>query len=160
MNVFRRGLVRFATGFPIGMLIGVLLPTWILTKTAGDGTIHIVPEELIQIMGGEMEALLMTAILSGLLGGISMGFTAFYLIDRWSLLRSTLSHMVISVVTMFTVGILLKWWDPTQIAENLLMAAFFLVAYTIIWLSRYLSLQHSVKDANDAIQKAKDRMNR
>ena len=85
---WKKTLFWGAVGFVLGMLVslGFLLPMGIAQYYARHGSGRLA----LQLLAG------------GALGAINMGSTSIYSLERWSLLRCTLTHFCIAMPTYFT----------------------------------------------------------
>ena len=85
-------------------------------------------------------------IASGLYGMISMGGSAVYDIEHWSITRCTVTHLIM-VSVGFTVLSWLGGW-LTDTSFMIVIVAVMLVVYVIIWLICYNSYKRKVKRMN------------
>ncbi len=158
MNLRRLFMIRFAIGIPMGILIGLGISAISVTSYYADGAVHVVAPEFAASVGSVPLAFFLLALGSGLLGGIGLGCTITYEIETWSLLRATLTHMLIDVIAMFVTGYLLQWWDLTNPAEDAIMLGFFLVSYFIVWSCMCIVLRRRVRQLNTELLEMKKRV--
>ena len=71
-----------------------------------------------------------------------------YDIEKWSILKSTAVHLIITLTMYFVTGFILMWYSPSDIAEIIEMVIIFVVVYTLIWLVNYLNYRSQVKKMN------------
>ncbi len=99
-------------------------------------------------------------LLSGLYGALNMGSSAVYGIETWSILRCTLTHFLITVVsTVFFFGamILLGWMGRLPAGVWALFGAVFVTVYFMIWLMQYLAYRKRVNSMNAKLREWKAR---
>lgn len=105
-------------------------------------------------------AMFMYFLLCGLYGAVNMGTSAVYDIESWSILRCTLTHFgitLVSTVLFFGTMILLGWLTAPPTGVCLLTAAAYVVIYFLIWLAQYLSYRKKVRKMNATLRKWKNR---
>lgn len=105
-------------------------------------------------------AMFMYFLLCGLYGAVNMGTSAVYDIESWSILRCTLTHFgitLVSTVLFFGTMILLGWLTAPPAGVCLLAAAAYVVIYFLIWLAQYLSYRKKVRKMNATLRKWKNR---
>lgn len=132
-------------GFVLGMLVGLVF----LAIATGIRAYYV------KYGAGQM-ALFMG--LSGLLGAVNVGTTTIYELERWSLLRCTLTHFVIAMGSYFAVGFALGWLSFDEPLSFIMVPAC-VVVYFIIWLVMYLIYKRQIRYINAALGqwKAKQR---
>ncbi len=138
---WKKTLFWGAVGFVLGMLVslGFLLPMGIAQYYARHGSGRLA----LQLLAG------------GALGAINMGSTSIYSLERWSLLRCTLTHFCIAMTTYFTVGFSMGWIRLGD-AFTLWLSAIMVVVYFIIWLIMYLQGKRDIRKINEALKRWKD----
>lgn len=151
----RKLLVRSAIGFPLGVVICFVIAGIIGTLGAADGTIHLCSPLLIKAVGGLAPAIVIQAVVSGLFGAVSIGSTAVYEIERWSILKSTAVHFVLSMSMYYITAFSLHWLQPRNVAENLFIFCILIVVYVCIWLVNYFKYKSEVKKINAQLEKIK-----
>lgn len=142
MNAFwKKTAILAAIGFILGILVGM-------------GFLLIGGSGIYFEMNGANRTALYLA-LSGLLGAVNMGPVTIYSLERWGLLRCTLTHFFISMSSVCAVGFTLGWLslrDPFTVW----MLAGCVVAYFIIWLIMYLRGKRQIRRMNEALKRWKD----
>ncbi|MBQ8091428.1 MAG: DUF3021 domain-containing protein [Pyramidobacter sp.] len=142
MNAFwKKTAILAAIGFILGILVGM-------------GFLLIGGSGIYFEMNGANRTALYLA-LSGLLGAVNMGPMTIYSLERWGLLRCTLTHFFISMSSVCAVGFTLGWLslrDPFTVW----MLAGCVVVYFIIWLIMYLRGKRQVRRMNEALKRWKD----
>ena len=94
--------------------------------------------------------------MSGLLGAVNVGTTTIYSLERWSILRCTLTHFAIAMTSVCAIGFSQGWFslhDPVTLWILLGEVA----AYVVIWLIMYLSYKREIRRINEALKAWKDR---
>ena len=90
-------------------------------------------------------------LLGGIPGAIAMGTTVIYDIEKWSILRVTVTHFLIVMVVTLLASFVLKWFEPWSMAFwiMLMMEA---VAYFIVWLILFLHYRTTVHKLNELLE--------
>ena len=150
MSMKDRLVNKLALGFIFGAISGTLIV--LLINTISKSNYHIATPALAEAIGTEVAVILQT-LLSGLYGLVCIGGTEFYRIERWSLLRSTMTHLVCILVSFTTIGLILKWirFD----LPSLLFLLFIAVAYFIIWIIMSIRWKRSIREMNSELEKYK-----
>lgn len=141
---------KLALGFIFGAISGTLIV--LLINTISKSSYHIATPDLAEAIGTEAAVILQT-LLSGLYGLVCIGGTEFFRIEKWSLLRSTMTHLVCILVSFTTIGLILKWirFD----LPSLLFLLFIAVAYFIIWIIMSIRWKRSIREMNSELEKYK-----
>lgn len=104
--------------------------------------------------------LLLYFLLSAAYGAVNMGTSAVYGIEKWSILRCTFTHFLISMGSTFVffgTMIGLGWMDMPPAGFCALAIAAFIAVYFTIWLAQYLSYRNQVKKMNAKLREWKAR---
>ena len=146
-----------------GFILGIVLCTAItaLTSSAGTGGVQICAPSFVKAVGNKTLALIIQTAVSGAYGAIVMGSTVIYDIEtedvrKWSILKATVTHCVITFTSYYITGFILHWFSIKDVKQNLFMLAVFAVVYTAIWLCNYLSYRREVKEFNKELDKLDD----
>ena len=141
---------KLALGFIFGAVSGTLIV--LLINTISKSSYHIATPDLAEAIGTEAAVILQT-MLSGLYGLVCIGGTEFFRIEKWSLLRSTMTHLVCILVSFTTIGLILRWirFD----LPSLLFLLFIAVAYFIIWIIMSIRWKRSIREMNSELEKYK-----
>ena len=134
-ELWRRTALLAAAGFALGALVGLgFLAAYGFQAATGGLARYIV--------------------LSGLLGAVNMGTTVVYALERWSVMRCTLTHFVITMGSVCAVGFTLGWLSPRE-PVTLWILAGCVVVYFIIWLIMYRLYKRRIRRINDALTRWK-----
>lgn len=128
----------------VGMILGIFI---------GAGFWYLLPHETADV-SQTMGKLVLHLLLSGVLGMVANGSSVIYGIDEWSIARSTITHFVISMGTLYAVAFVLGWFYPSE-PICWIMSAICAAAYFLIWLIQYLIMKTKVKRINEELRKWK-----
>lgn len=141
MRAFRkRTAILAAIGFALGLLVGLC---FLAHSGSREYYAHHGPGRLALYLA-----------LSGALGAVNVGTTTIYSLERWGLLRCTLTHFLIAMTTYCMVGFVLGWLSLGEPA-TLWMLAVCTVVYFIVWLVMYLIYKRQIRRINAALQRWK-----
>ncbi|MGI6781725.1 MAG: DUF3021 domain-containing protein [Acholeplasmataceae bacterium] len=146
-------IIRIVLGFIVGAIMGNLI-TLLVNLGYGEGASVVSPHQVEAL--GEVLAIILQTILSGLLGIIGFGGISFYDIESWSLLKATIAHSV-SILIGFIVVFTVLQWVPFTFVSCLIIAVIVLVVYAIIWLIMYLIWKKEVEKMNEDLKAYKER---
>lgn len=137
---WKQTAILAATGFALGLLVGLgfLAASGFGAYSAQHG----------------LGRLMLYLLLSGVLGAVNMGSSTIYSLERWGLLRCTLTHFCITMTSVCAVGLALGWLSLRQ-PGTLWMLAGCTVVYFIIWLVMYLIYKRQIRRINAALRRWK-----
>ncbi len=136
-------------GALLGLTISVVI-TIAISLILHDGKYYAVPPELISACGNEINAVIIQTILSLLYGAVWGGASWIWSIDHWSILRQTVTHLVICSAATFPVAYF-AYWMPHNGRGILIYFGIFFVIYLIIWLSQYSSMKKLIQQINEKL---------
>jgi hypothetical protein len=140
-------------GFALGVIIGVLVTATITTFVISDGTLYLCVPEFTAFVGGNLlTAFVIQAVVSGIYGAAVMGISAVYWIEEWSLLRATVTHFSVTMVSYYLTGFFLRWFSVENVGEWIVMFFICVAIYSIIWFSNYLSYKAQIDEINKELQ--------
>lgn len=127
-SLTRSAIFRALTGTSLGMLVGVLLCQ----------RLDISP--------------IITILSSGIYGAAVMGAIVVYDIEPWSLTRSTLWHLAVTLVGFCLVGLIQGWLSRVPIW----MLVVFLIVYLVIWMIQWMICYLWVYKMNEFIRRRRN----
>lgn len=143
-------IIRSLIGAPIGVVISMII-TIIISLCTGHGEYYAAPHELVDLCGSEIVAVIIQLVCSLLVGAIGGGSSVIWNIEKWSLLKQTLIHMLVLVVPYIPLSYVLNWL-PHHLYGALGYVAAFVLVYIIIWVSIYLSIKFKIKKMNQHLE--------
>lgn len=139
-------ILRAALGFPIGIAIGHLI-TIVISLVWANGYYAPCVPELIDVMGSEIYAVILQALLCGLLG---IGFAASSLIweiEHWGLVKQTGIYFLIISVIMLPIAYLTYWMEHSLMGFFSYYAVFALI-FLVIWIIEFIIGRYNVRKMN------------
>lgn len=146
----KKGIVRCVIGAPIGLALSTII-TIIISLTVGDGVFYPVVPELVADCGTEINAVVLQAAASLLYGAAWAGASLVWEMERWSLLRQTVTHAVIVSLATFPIAYAMRWMPHSAIGVCSYFG-FFFVIYLVIWAFQYQSVKKRVQEMNQKMQ--------
>lgn len=149
--MFKNFIKRFFIGGLGGIAVGIII-TIIISYTVGDGNYYPVVPELADIMGNELNAMLLQFILLIVYGGGLAGISVIWEMEKWSLLRQTVTHLIICSLMVLPIAYGLRWM-PHNVKGIVIYFVIFFATYAIIWICAYISAKKKIKQLNEKICK-------
>ena len=108
MNFKNAFILNFSIGFSAGMLICTIITSAITTITINDGNTYFCNPAFSSMIGHELLAFIVQSVVSGFFGAICMGGTVVYDIEKWSILKATITHFFITIISFFATATFLN----------------------------------------------------
>lgn len=141
---------RCLMGAPIGFAITTII-TVIISFAVGDGKFYPVVPEMIEDFGSEINAVAVQMLLSFLYGAAWAGASVIWETESWSLLRQTVTHLIIGSVFSLPVAYVCRWMEHSVWSVAGYFATFFMI-YFGIWLVQYFSAKRKISKMNEQIE--------
>ena len=145
-NLFYRCLFGAPTGLAISYAITIIISLFI-----GDGRFHAVVPELTALCGSEINAVLLQSVCSLIYGAIWAGSSVVWEKENWSLLRQTITHLIIGSTATFPIAYLLRCMEHSLLGISLYFALFFAI-YFVIWFSLYSVTKRRIRQLNARVR--------
>lgn len=148
-KVFMRGLI----GLPIGISLSYLI-TVIISAVLGDEKYYPCVPELIDVMGNEINAVIVQMLFSGLLGACFGMISLIWEIENWSIVKQTGIYFFAAAAIMLPVAYFTHWMEHSV---NGFVAYFglFALIFIFIWIVQFLTWKKKVKKLNANLYKVK-----
>ncbi len=146
-------ILRSILGFPIGLAIGYLITIQISLGWANGEYLPCVPE-LAAVMGNEINAVILQAALSGLLGTGFAASSVIWDIERWGLAKQTGIYFIIISVIMMPIAYFTRWMEHSVKGFFSYFGIFCLI-FAVIWIIEFAIGKRHLKQMNDALARKK-----
>ncbi len=143
-------ILRGILGFPIGIAIGYLITIFISLVLANGYYSPCVPE-LITVMGNEINAVILQALLCGLLGAGFAASSVIWEMENWSITKQTGIYFIIISVIMLPIAYFLYWMEHSFIGF-LSYFGIFLLIFAFFWIIQFIIGKHNVNKMNKNLQ--------
>jgi hypothetical protein len=141
---------RCLLGAPLGLACSTII-TIIISLFLGDGLFHAVVPELAREMGSEINAVILQAVLSMVYGAAWAGASVIWNAEHWSLLKTTLVHLLVTSLASFPIAYFARWM-PHNAAGILIYVGIFVASYAGIWFTQYFGMKKRIKELNEKLQ--------
>ena len=146
-KIIKRGLF----GFPVGIAIGFVI-TIIISVCIGDGSFYPVTLKLIETMGNEVNAVILQAVLCGIMGtGFAMA-SVIWELESWSLAKQSGIYFLIACIIMLPIAYIANWMEHS-IGGILSYVGIFVAIFFAVWFAQYLIWKGKIKKINELINK-------
>ena len=139
-------LMRALIGAPIGVTVCTLI-TILFSLSYGSVEYFAAPYELIAECGSELGAVVLQTVFGMLYGAVWGGASVIWRIESWSLLKMTLSHLVLCSAVSLPIAYFLQWMPRSFVGVLGYFGQFFLI-YAVIWVSQYSVIKRQIKRMN------------
>ena len=146
-------VLRSLLGFPIGITIGYLITIFISLGWANGYYSPCVPE-LISAMGNEINAVVLQALLCGLLGAGFAASSVIWEIENWSIIKQTGIYFIIISVIMLPIAYFTYWMEH-NIVGILSYFGIFVLIFAFIWTIQFVIGKHNVRKMNENLHNVK-----
>lgn len=147
-------VLRGILGFPIGIAIGYLITIFISLGWANGYYSPCVPE-LISAMGSEINAVVLQALLCGLLGTGFAASSVIWEIENWSIIKQTGIYFIIVSVIMMPIAYFTYWMEHS-IAGVFSYLGILVLIFAFIWMIQFVIGKHNVRKMNENLHNVKD----
>lgn len=144
-------IMRVISGFPIGITIGYLI-TIFISIGFGEGYYSPCVPELIDVLGNEIRAVIVQALLCGLLGAGFGAGSLIWEIENWSIVKQTGVYFVIVSIIMMPVAYLLYWMEHSIVGFLSYFSIFFII-FIIVWVVQFIRCKFIVDKMNKNLPK-------
>lgn len=147
-------VLRSISGFPIGIAIGYFI-TIIISLGWADGNYWPCVPELVTAMGNEIHAVVLQAILCGLLGAGFAASSVIWEIENWSLVKQTGIYFVMISVIMLPIAYFAYWMEHS-VAGVCRYFGIFVFIFAVIWIFQFVIGKRNVRKMNKNLHRVKD----
>lgn len=141
-------------GFPLGLAIGYVISIIISLIWAGGYYSPCVPE-LAEAMGSEINAVLVQALLSGILGTGFGATSVIWEIEDWGIVKQTGIYFLINSVIMMPTAYVTRWMEHS--AKGVLRYfGIFACIFVVIWVMEYSIARRNVIRMNETLKRRRD----
>lgn len=148
----KKVLTRCLLGAPLGIAVSHLI-TVAISLTVHDGSFYPIVPEAAADFGSELTAVFVQTLCSMLYGAAFAGASVIWDVERWSLLRMTLTHLAVVSLATLPVAWIMRWM-PHSVVGIIIYFAIFFGIYTVIWLSQYSAMKKRVQLWNKRLNKS------
>ncbi len=137
-----RGLLGIPIGFFISGTIGLAISLY-------ERKLIVIPN--IDASVNPLTAYVTQYIVSAIVGFVFASSSAIFEVDRWSLTKQTILHLIITSVVFLPCSILARWIEPDLLSIIIYFLVFILI-YFIIWIIQYSTWKKRIEKLNKKLQ--------
>ncbi|MEG0177634.1 DUF3021 domain-containing protein [Anaerorhabdus sp.] len=145
----KRILLQVVLGSLIGVCISFIVPLFI-SMVVNDGNYYPVALEMQQAYGNQLNAVIIQVMVSTLYGAAWGIAPLIFTIEKWSLLRQTVTHLLLTSLCTFPAAYICYWMDHS-VVSIISYFSIFVVIYLGIWVFQYLNIKNQIKRMNHKI---------
>lgn len=151
-------LSRCIRGFPTGIAIGYII-TILMSLQMGNGAYFPCTPELIQVVGSEINAVLLQTLVTGFIGAGFAGCSVIWDIERWGITVQTgVFFLAISLIMLPAAYFML--WMEHSLAGFLAYYGLFTLIFVVICVVQLTIIKHNIKKMNASLRKADNSENK
>lgn len=139
-------IARGVLGIPFGITIGYLI-TIISSLKWGQGYYAPCAPELVDMMGGEIQAVLLQTFLCAALGIVCAAGSVIWEVENWNIVKQTGLYFVLIWAAMMPIAYFLYWMEHSFIGFFAYFAIFVGI-FILMWLSQYLVNRRHIRAIN------------
>ncbi len=147
MSLKQRFIYKASIGFSLGVF--VTIGFCLIAVFSDDPFTNILTKEYLL-------RLVIQLLCGGLMGIVGNGGAVIYEVDRWSIIRMTVTHFVLTFVTFLILGFANNWLEPRLSLFNVIMILGWILTYFIIWMTQYLIYKKEVDQINRSLKTLRD----
>ncbi len=144
-QAFLRGLL----GFPLGIALGYVI-TIIISLIWANGYYSACVPVLVEQMGSEIAAVILQAVLCGLLGAGFAAASIIWEIENWSIAKQTGIYFLITACLMLPIAYFTNWMEHSFIGF-LSYFGIFVGIFVATWVTQYILWKKKIKKLNEKL---------
>ncbi|MDR2514249.1 MAG: DUF3021 domain-containing protein [Christensenellaceae bacterium] len=150
----KKTLLRALLGFPLGIAIGYTITICVsLSLARGSGGAYLpTAPGLAEDLGGELNAVVAQALLSGLLGAAFAAASRIWEMERWGIAKQTGLYFLVTSTAMLPIAFFARWMErsPLGFAQYFLV---FVIIFAAFWLGQYALVRLRLRRINRRLPK-------
>lgn len=146
-------ILRSLLGFPIGIAWGYIITIFISLIWA-DGYYSPCVPELVDVMGNEINAVILQTLLSGILGAGFAAASVIWELESWGIVKQTGVYFLVASIIMLPIAYLACWMEHS-IFGFLSYFGIFILIFAVIWVILFAAGKRNVKKMNESLHRVK-----
>lgn len=149
----KKVILRGLLGFPLGIAIGYVI-TIVISLVVGDGYYSPVVPTLADEVGSEIKAVVVQALLCGILGAASAAVSLVWDVEHWSIFKQTGLYFLGLSAAMLPIAYFAHWMERSFIGF-IGYFAIFTAIFVVIWIVQCCIWRIKINSINNKV-KGKD----
>lgn len=150
-------ILRGMLGFPLGIALGYLI-TIFASLPSVDGSYSPCAPELTAFMGNELRAVMLQALLCGLLGSAFGAGSVIWDLEKWGLVKQTGLYFLLISFVMMPVAYISRWMEHS-LKGVLGYFGIFILIFAVVWIAQYMAARRNVRKLNDSLRQRQNPRN-
>lgn len=146
----KTAVLRGLLGFPLGIALGYLI-TIILSLAFGHGSYSPAVPGLIEETGSEINAVLLQAVLCGILGSGFAAASLIYEVETWSLVKQTALYFLVASVVMLPIAFFAHWMERSVLGFALYFGIFVAI-FVVVWIIQFFYWKLKIAKLNQKLE--------
>lgn len=147
-------ILRGALGFPVGITVGYAI-TIVLSLIWANGYYAPCVPELISVMGNEIRAVILQALLCGLLGTGFGAASVIWEVEHWGIVKQTGIYFAVVSMVMMPVAYAAYWMEHS-LGGFAGYFGIFVFIFAVVWAVQFFAGKRDVKTLNERLARTKD----
>lgn len=149
----KKAFIRGLQGVPQGIAIGLGM-TIIMSLIINDGRYHAVVPGFIEIIGNEINAVIVQVLMSGLLGAVFGSSSVIWDIEDWSIPKQSGVYFLTVSLAMLPIAYYLQWMEHDFMGFVKYFSVYF-SAFAIMWGAMFIGWRRKIQKLNQEVRKKK-----
>lgn len=141
---------RAVIGAMIGVFINVFISV-IISYCVNDGNYYPVVPQLAEVCGGTTNAVAVQTVVTMIYGALMAGISVIWELERWSLLRQTITHFAVCSAMTLPVAYFMQWIEQSLLGV-LGYFGIFAAVYVVIWVVVYFRTREKINQMNTLVE--------
>lgn len=150
----KKALLRGLLGFPLGLAIGYAI-TIACSLIRADGAYTPCAPQLTAMMGSEIQAVLLQALLCGTVGAGFAASSVIWEIENWGIVKQTGIYFLVISAIMLPIAYIAHWMEHS-LRGILSYCGIFTLIFVILWVIEYGIIKHNVRKMNEILRKKQE----
>ena len=146
----KKMILRGVGGFPQGVALGYFI-TILVSFIWGNGYYAPCMPGLVSMMGSEINAVILQALLCGLVGSGFAAASVIWEMEHWSIVKQTGIYFSIVSIIMMPIAYLAHWMEHSMIGFFIYFGIFVLL-FLIIWIVQFIAGMRNVRKMNENLK--------
>lgn len=143
-------ILRSISGLPIGLSIGYLI-TIVISLIWADGYYASCVPELAEKMGSEINAVILQALLCGILGMGFGGCSVIWEIENWGIAKQTGIYFLIVSLIMMPIAYVTYWMEHS-LKGVISYFGIFVLIFAIVWVIQCGRAKRNIRQMNEKME--------
>jgi len=146
----KKVIIRGLLGVPLGIALCFVVMI-VISLVMGSGYFVAVVPEMAEMFSNELNAVMFNVMIYAILGCSFSAATVIWEMEDWNIAKQTLTHFIITAVTMMPVAWFGHWMERTFIGFVIYFIVFVAI-FAAIWLIQYFIWRNKINQLNKKLK--------